>query len=51
MSVTQTIKDITESELDKVISDLQDDGCIVEKKGKQPNGKWTVVATCPDKKS
>ena len=51
MSVTETIKDIPESELDKVIRDLKDDGCTVEKKEKQPNGKWTVVATCPEKES
>jgi hypothetical protein len=47
MATVQVLKDVPESDVDQVISDFESEGCTVEKE-KQPNGKYTVRATCPD---
>ena len=47
MSEVRIIKDIPDSEVDEVVRDLESEGCTVEKE-KQPNGNWTVRATCPE---
>ncbi len=47
MSIVRTLKDIPESEVDEIVKDFESEGCTVEKE-KQPNGKWTVRATCPE---
>jgi len=47
MATVKVLKDIPESDVNQVISDFESEGCTVEKE-KQPNGKFTVRATCPD---
>jgi len=47
MATVKVLKDIPESDVDKVISDFESEKCTVEKE-QQPNGKFTVRATCPD---
>lgn len=48
MAPTFTMNDIpTESEADTVVSDYEADGCTATKE-QQPDGKWKVVAECPD---
>jgi len=47
MSVQRTLKDIPDAEVDDVIGDLESEGCTCQKKS-QGDGKWTVIATCPD---
>ena len=47
MPTEKVMRDVPESELQELIEDLESEGCTVEKE-KQPNGKWTVRATCPD---
>ena len=43
-----SMKDIPESDVGDIVAGLEDDGCTNIKKEKQPDGKWTVTATCPD---
>lgn len=40
-------RDIPASDVDQVARDFEDDGCTVERT-RQPDGRWTVKATCPD---
>ena len=40
-------RDIPESDVNQVVEDFESEGCTVEKTP-QPDGKWTVTATCPD---
>lgn len=47
MATVKVLEDIPESDVDQVIRDFESEGCTVEKK-EQPNGKFTVRATCPD---
>ena len=47
MATIKVLKDIPESDVDQVIRDFESEGCSVEKE-KQPNGKYSVRATCPD---
>ena len=47
MATVKVLKDIPESEVDEVVSDFESEGCTVEKE-KQPDGNYTVRATCPD---
>jgi len=47
MSAERVLRDIPEDELEEVIGDFESEGCTVTKK-KQPDEKWTVIATCPD---
>ncbi len=47
MSVVRTLRDIPGSEVDEVVSDFESEGCTVEKE-QQPDGNWTVRATCPE---
>ena len=44
------LKDIPEADVDQVVKDFESEGCTVSKE-KQPNGKWTVTADCPDKRT
>lgn len=46
MIVERVINDIPESDLAKVISDIESEGCGAIKI-KQSDEKWTVIATCP----
>jgi hypothetical protein len=43
------LKDIPKSEVDQIVKMFEKEGCTTQKI-KQPNGKWTVRATCPEKK-
>jgi hypothetical protein len=45
------LKDITESAVEQVVGDFKKAKCQNVTKEQQPNGKWTVKAMCPDKKS
>lgn len=47
MSKQRTLTDIPDDEVAEVVSDLESEGCTVQKK-RQDNGSWTVIATCPD---
>ena len=47
MATVKVIEDIPESDVDQVIRDFESERCTVEKE-QQPNGKFTVRATCPD---
>ncbi len=47
MSVKKVLKDIPESDVREVVRSFEREGCTVEKE-KQPDGKWTVRATCPE---
>lgn len=47
MSTQRTLIDIPDDEVDEEVSDLESEGCTVQKK-QQDNGKWTLIATCPD---
>ncbi len=38
-----------EAEADRVVSNYSADGCTTAEKQKQSDGKWNVVADCPDK--
>jgi len=49
MPIKRTLTDIPDNEVEQVILDFESEGCTTEK-NRQPNGKWTVVATCPEKK-
>jgi hypothetical protein len=49
MSVERVLTDIPDSDVDAVVKDFESEKCSVTKE-KQPNGKWTVRATCPEKK-
>ena len=47
MAIEKVLEDIPESDVDQVVSDLESEGCSVEKE-KQQNGKYTVRAICPE---
>ena len=42
------LKDVPDSDVDDTVAQLKTDGCSNVEKNKQPNGSWTVTATCPD---
>jgi hypothetical protein len=46
MSVQRTITDIPPEDVDTVVGDFESEGCTAVKK-QQPDGNWTVIATCP----
>ena len=39
----------TEAEADRVVNNYLADGCTTAEKQKQSDGKWKVIANCPDK--
>ena len=43
----RVLRDIPDSEVAEVVSDLESEGCTVTKV-KQSDGKWTVKAVCPE---
>ena len=43
-----SMTDIPESDVGDIVAGLEADECTNIKKEKQPDGKWTVTATCPD---
>ena len=47
MPTIKVLKDIPESDVERVISDFESEGCDAEKE-EQDNGLYTVRATCPD---
>lgn len=47
MSTQRTITDIPPDQVDTVVADFESEGCTATKK-QQPDGNWTVTATCPD---
>jgi hypothetical protein len=47
MAKERIMKDIPKSEVNQVVKDFESEGCNVEIK-EQPNGNFTVIATCPD---
>ena len=47
MNIERTLTDVPQAEVDQVVRDFEDEGCTVEKV-KQPDGNWTVKATCPE---
>jgi hypothetical protein len=47
MSIQRKITDIPDDQVDDVIKDFESEACTAEKQ-KQPDGNWTVVATCPE---
>lgn len=47
MSTQMVLTDMTEAQADEVVSDFESEGCTA-KKEKQPDGLFTVRATCPD---
>ncbi len=44
---TVTITDVPSEKLPQVIADVHDDGAIKISSSRQPNGKFTVIATFP----
>lgn len=48
MATQKVLTDIPESEVHEVIEDFQSEGCTNVTREKQPNGRWTVRALCPD---
>jgi hypothetical protein len=42
----EVLRDVPEDVIDRVVSDFESEGAQVTKE-KQPNGKWTLVATFP----
>jgi hypothetical protein len=44
--IEHELTDIPSNEVDQVIQDFESEGCTVNKI-QQPDGKWTVIATCP----
>ena len=44
---THTLTDVPDGDVDEVVTDFESESCTVNKQ-KQPDGTWTVVATCPD---
>ncbi len=48
MAHQEVLKDIPDNRVDKIVAMYGADGCTDIKKEKQPDGKWTVTATCPD---
>jgi hypothetical protein len=47
MSIERTLLDVPTEIVDEIIGDFESEGCQVVKT-KQPDGKFTLVATCPD---
>ncbi len=45
---TKKLTDIPPEDVDDVVSDFESEGCTNVVKTLQPNGKFTVTATCPD---
>ncbi len=43
-----SMTDIPESEVGDIVAGLEADKCTNIKKEKQPDGKWTVTAECPN---
>ena len=44
--INRTITDIPSTEVEEVVADFELEGCSAIKT-QQPDGNWTVVATCP----
>jgi hypothetical protein len=49
MSLERELKNIPDSEVDKIVADFKSEKCDPVTKEKQPDGKWTVRATCPER--
>ena len=47
MAKTITRRDVPGDQVDKVVKLFTDDRCTVNKQ-KQDDGKWIIVATCPE---
>ena len=47
MSTERTLTDVPKDLVKEVIEDFESEGCQVVKT-RQPDGKFTLVATCPD---
>ncbi|MGA2465844.1 MAG: hypothetical protein ABSH06_16010 [Thermodesulfobacteriota bacterium] len=47
MPRVETLTDIPDNDVDKVVSDFESEGATVTKT-RQANGMWTVVATFPN---
>lgn len=43
-----TLKDIPESDVEKVKDDFRSDGCVDVHAEQQDNGLWSVTASCPE---
>ena len=46
--VKRILRDIPEASLAQVVKDFESEGCTIAKKEKQPDGRWTIEAACPD---
>jgi hypothetical protein len=46
MTIERTVSSIPSAYVEEVISDFESEGCTAIKT-QQPDGTWTVVATCP----
>jgi hypothetical protein len=49
MAEEKELNDVPNSEVEQVMEDFAREGCSPVIKVKQPNGLWTVKATCPDR--
>lgn len=47
MSIERTLTDVPADLVDEVVADFESEGCQVVKT-RQPDGRFTLVATCPD---
>jgi hypothetical protein len=47
MPVERILRDIPDSQVDKVVEDFESEGCTATK-DRQDDGLWTVRASCPD---
>lgn len=50
MPRTETLTDVPVDEVDQVVQDFKDAGATDVQKTKQPDGRYTVVATYPEDK-
>jgi hypothetical protein len=48
MATQKVLSDIPDDNVQQVIDDFESEGCSEVTKEKQPNGLWTVRATCPE---
>jgi hypothetical protein len=48
MATEKILTDIPEEDVDAVEESFRSEGCNPVTKVRQENGKWTVIAICPD---
>lgn len=48
MATERILTDVPDDAVDRVVEDFRSEGCTKVSKEKQPNGRWTVRAVCPD---